>query len=109
GFEKLDGVVIVLLHARADRQDVRVEDYVGWIEADFFGQQTIGARANLDFAVGGDGLPFLVEGHHNNSCPGTLDKPGLRQGIRLAFLEADRVDDALALQTFQSRLDYRPS
>ena len=33
GVDVVDGVVVVLLHARADRQDVRVEDHVVRIEA----------------------------------------------------------------------------
>ena len=53
GLDELDGVVVVLLDAGADGQDVRVEDDVRGREADLLGQQLVGPLADRDLAVGG--------------------------------------------------------
>ena len=49
--DEVDRVVVVLLEAGRDRQDVRVEDDVGRIEAGLLGQQLVGALADLDLAL----------------------------------------------------------
>jgi hypothetical protein len=61
-----DAVVVVLLDAGRDREDVRIEDDVFRREADFLGQQLVGARADLDLALDGVGLALLVERHHDD-------------------------------------------
>ena len=108
GLDELDGVVVVLLDAGADGEDVRVEDDVAGREADLLGQQPVGPLADGDLVVLGDGLAFLVEGHHDDRGAVALDQPGLFEELLLAFLEADRVDDRLALDALQARLDDRP-
>ncbi len=52
--------------------------------------------------------PGLVERHHDDGRPVAADEPGLSQELLLALLEADRVDDALALHALQSGLDDLP-
>ena len=42
--DEVDGVVVVLLDAGGDREDVRVEDDVLGREADLLGQDAVGAR-----------------------------------------------------------------
>ena len=54
--DEVDRVVVVLLEAGGDRQDVRVEDDVGGIEAGLLGEQPVGALADLDLALDGVGL-----------------------------------------------------
>ena len=49
--DEVDRVVVVLLEAGRDRQDVRIEDDVGRIEAGLFRQQLVGALADLDLAL----------------------------------------------------------
>ena len=51
GLDELDGVVVVLLDAGADGQDVDVEDDVLGREADLLGQQLVGPLADGDLAV----------------------------------------------------------
>src|SRR5437660_1266218 len=67
-------------------------------------------RASADFhlAVGGDRLALLVEGHDDGGGAVAADQAGLFEELRLALLEADRVDDALALHALQARLDHLP-
>jgi hypothetical protein len=57
----------------------------------------VGARADLGLAREGVGLALLVEGHHHHGRAVAAHEPGLAQELRLAFLQRDRVDDALAL------------
>jgi hypothetical protein len=51
GLDEVDRVVVVLLDAGGDREDVRVEDDVLGREADLLDQQPVGARADLDLAL----------------------------------------------------------
>ncbi len=61
----------------------------------FFGQQAEGPLGDGHLAVGRDGLPLFIEGHHDGGRSVTADEPRLPQELGLAFLQADRVDDAL--------------
>jgi len=49
--DEVDGVVVVLLDAGRDGEDVRVEDDVRRLEAGGLGQQLVGALTDLDFAL----------------------------------------------------------
>jgi hypothetical protein len=51
GLDEVDGVVVVLLDAGGDGEDVRIEDDVFRREADLFDQQVVGAGADLDLAL----------------------------------------------------------
>ena len=106
--DEVAGVVVVLLDAGRDREDVRIEDDVGRIDAGRPGQQAVGALADRHLALDRIRLPLLVEGHHDHRRAVALDGRRLLQEILLAFLQADRVDDALALQALQTGLDDRP-
>ena len=77
-------------------------------EADLLGQQLVGPLADGHLAFGGDRLAGLVEGHHDHRGPVAADQPGLLEELRLAFLQADRVDDRLALHALQPGLDDAP-
>src|SRR5688572_8959313 len=56
GLDEVDGVAIVLLHARRHRQDVGVEDDVLRRKADLFGQQLKSALANPHLLIDLDRL-----------------------------------------------------
>ncbi|TXT35894.1 MAG: hypothetical protein FD138_1182, partial [Planctomycetota bacterium] len=66
GLKELDGVVRVLVHPRADGEDVRIEDDVFRQETDLFGQQLERSLTDRDFVVGGHRLAGLVEGHDDH-------------------------------------------
>ena len=55
-----------------------------------------------------DGLPLLVERHHDDRRAVPAAKPRAAQELGLAVLEADRVDDRLALQRLEARFEHRP-
>ena len=109
GLDEGDRVVGVLLDAGADGQDVRVEDDVLRREADLLGRGS-GRRGDRisTFRSTVVGLALLVERHHDDGGAVAPDEPGVLAEDLLAFLEADRVDDALALQALQPGLDHLP-
>ena len=59
-------VSVVLLDAGGNREDIGIENDVFRREADRLGQELVGALADGDLAVGGVGLPLLVEGHDDD-------------------------------------------
>ncbi len=108
GVDEVDRVVVVLLDAGGDREDVGVEDDVLGRKADLVDQDAVGALADLDLALVGVGLALLVEGHHDRRRAVAPQQRGLVLELGLALLHADRVDDALALDAAQAGLDHFP-
>ena len=98
----------MLFEPGGDRQDVRVEDDVGRIEIELLGQQLVGPRADLHLARDRVGLAGFVERHHDHAGAVLLDAARLLQEILFAFLQADGIDDGLALHALQSGLEHRP-
>ncbi len=108
GLDEVHRVVVVLLDAGGDGEDVRVEDDVFRREADFVDQDVVAALADLALARGGVGLADLVEGHHHHGGAIALAQLGVVLELLDAFLHGDRVDDALALDALEARLDHVP-
>ena len=73
------------------------------------GQQLVGALADRDLALDRVGLAGLVERHDDDAGAVALDDLRLVEEVRLAFLQADRVDDALALDALEAGFDDRPA
>ena len=109
GFDERLGVVVVLLEPGGDRQDVGVDDDVAGVEAGFGGEQADRALGDLDLALDRAGLALLVEAHHDHGRAVVTDLPGLGEEVLLALLQADRVDDALALDALQPGLEGVPA
>ena len=65
-FDEVDGVVVVLLHAGGDGEDVGVEDDVFGRKADLVDEDAVGALADADLLGEGGGLALLVEGHDDD-------------------------------------------
>ena len=101
------GVLVVLLDAGRDGEDVRVEDDVLGREARLLREQVVGPAADLDLARGRVRLTLLVERHHDHARPVAAHHRGLLQEGLLALLQADRVDDALALDALQPGFEHR--
>ncbi len=108
GVDEIDGVVVVLFDTGGDREDVRVEDNVFRREADFIHQDVVGAFADFFLARFGVGLAGLVERHHHHRRAVALAQPGVVNELLHAFLHADGVDDALALDALQAGFDHFP-
>src|ERR1700677_1247584 len=108
GVDEIDGVIVVLFQAGADGEDVWIENDVFGGKANPLGQDFISARANFLAALEVVGLALFVKSHHHDGRAITADQGGLLNEFFLAFLEADRVDDGLALDAFQAGLDDGP-
>ena len=108
GLDERDRVGVVLLHPGRDREDVGVEDDVLGLEPDDLGQQVVGAPQDGDPPLDRLGLALLVEGHDHDRRAVAPAQAGLAEELRLALLERDRVDDALALELLEPGLDDRP-
>ena len=104
-----DRVAGVLLDAGPDREDVRVDDDVLELEAGLVAQQPDRAPRDLDLAVGGVRLALLVERHDHDRGAVAATQPRVLEERPLAFLERDRVDDALALDALEAGLDDVPA
>ena len=72
------------------------------------GQQVVRAAEDRQPALDGVALALLVERHDDDRRAVAPAQPRLAQELRLALLERDRVDDALALELLQPGLDDRP-
>ena len=108
GLDEVQAVVGVLLDARGDGEDVRVEDDVLGREADLLDEDVVGAAADLRAALQVVGLSVLVEGHDDDGGAVLAAQPRLADELLLALLEGDRVDDRLALHALEAGLDDVP-
>ena len=70
-------------------------------------EQVVRASEDLDLALRGLGLALLVEGHDDDGRAVAPHRRGLLEERLLAFLQRDRVDDALSLHALQPRLEGR--
>ena len=91
-----------------DGEDVGVEDEVLRLEPGLLGEQAVGALADLDLARGRLGLAALVERHHHHRRAVAAHQPRLGEEVRLALLEAEAVDDGLALHALEPPEDRAP-
>ena len=107
--DEVGRVGAVLLDARRHREDVGVEDDVLGREARFPDEELVRALADRDAPLEGVRLSFLVEGHDHHRRPVAAGEAGLLEELRGAVLEADGVDDALALHALEPRLDHFPA
>ena len=91
--DEVDAVIVVLLDAGRDREDVGIEDDVLGRKAGLFGEKLVGARADRDLALERVGLALFVERHHDDGGAVGAHQPRLAQKLLLAFLHRDRIDD----------------
>ena len=77
GLDETHRVVVVLLHAGSDGENVRVKNNVLRRETDFARQQIVRARANLNATLGAVGLALPVERHHHHRRAVPADQPRL--------------------------------
>src|SRR4029077_20053927 len=88
-FYEIVGVIAVLVEARRDCENVWIEnDVVRW-KVGSLRQQVVSARADLDLALEGVGLAFLVEGHHDGGCSVSPDQLCMTQKFFFTVFHAD--------------------
>ena len=100
GLDEVQPVVRVLLDARGDGEDVRVEDDVLGRKADVLREDVVGAPADLLPALEVVGLAVLVEGHDDDGGAVLAAQPRLADELLLALLEEIELTIALPW-TFQ--------
>ena len=105
---EVESITVVFLDPGCNSENVRVEDDVGGIESNVLSEDSERALANLHFAFNVICLTIFVECHDNDGGTVVTNQTGLAYKFILAFLEADRVDDALALCAAHARFDHRP-
>ena len=108
GVDEVERVVVVLLQAGGHGEDVGVENDVLWRELDLIDKDAVGALADADFVLIRCGLALLVKGHDHRGGTVLFDLAGAFLEFVLAFLEGNRVHNALALQAFEAGLDDLP-
>mmetsp|Transcript_7282 Transcript_7282/g.22028 ORF Transcript_7282/g.22028 Transcript_7282/m.22028 type:complete len:1134 (+) Transcript_7282:306-3707(+) len=106
GVDEVDSVVVVLRHARANRQDVRVEDDVLRVEAYLLDENAVRALAHAHLLLARRSLAVLVEGHHHHGAAVRLDHARVLEELLLSALERDRVYDGLALAALDAALHH---
>ena len=107
--DEVQGIAIVFLDPGGHREDVGVEDDVFGEKPGLFGEQVVGPLADRHATFDVGGLPLFIEGHDDHGGAVAADRPRVPQECLLPFLEADRVDDALALDALEPRLEYLES
>ncbi len=106
--DERDRVVVVLLHAGRNGEDVRVEDDVLRPEPDHLRQQAVGTLEDRDAPLDGVCLALLVERHHDDRGAVAAGQAGLPQELVLALLQRQRIHDPAALELLQTGFDDRP-
>ena len=66
GIDEIQRVVVMLLDAGGDGQDVGIEDDVVRIETHLIDENPIGALADADLLLIAGGLAVFIEGHHHH-------------------------------------------
>src|ERR1035437_595616 len=108
GVDEVDRVVVVLLHAGGDGEDVWVEDDVFGRETDLVDQHPVGALADANLLLVCRSLALFVEGHYHDGRAILQHLRGVLAKLLFAFFQRDRVHDAFALQALQPCLDDLP-
>ena len=99
----------MLLDAGRDREDVGVEDDVLGRQVRLPDEKLVRALADRAAPLEGVRLAVLVERHDDHRRPVAAGAAGLIEELLRAVLEADRVDDPLALHALEPGLDYLPA
>ena len=90
GLDEVDRVVVVLLEAGGDGEDVRIENDVLRRESRLVRSRFVGAGANFDAALRVVGLAFFVERHDDGGGAVAADERGaLADEFLFAVFQAD--------------------
>ena len=108
GVDEIDRVVVVLLHACGNGEDIGVEDDVFGRKTDLVDQYVVSALTDADFVLVSRGLS-LPRQRPSRPRPRRISELWLRSGETfLRLLSTKSIDDALALHALQASLDDLP-
>ncbi len=99
GVDEIHRVVVVFLNAGGNGKDVGVKNDVFGRKTDLVDQNAVRPLADLDLALVGISLAFLVKRHHHGGGAIAAHQFGLLAKGVFPFFHADGVDNALALHT----------
>ena len=108
GADKVLCIVIVFFDTGRHREDIRVKDNIFRREADLFGEDFVGATANLNFTFAGVGLTNLVESHHHHRGAVAANQFRMVDKGFDALFHRDGVNDAFSLNAFQALFNDFP-
>jgi len=108
GFYVINSVVIVLLDACGDSQNIRIDEDILRRKTGFLRQQTVRSVSHLPASLECGSLSLLIEEHHHCGSAVTPHQPCFLQEFLLTLLQADGVDNRLALYALQSCLQHLP-
>src|SRR6267378_5778769 len=108
GVDEINRVVVVLLHAGGNGEDIGVEDDIFGRKTYLVDQYPVGALAYAYLVLVSRGLALFVEGHYHHRRAIHQNSSGVLAKLFLAFFQRDRIDDALALQALEPRLNDLP-
>ena len=108
GFYVINSVVIVLLDACGDSQNIRIDEDILRRKTGFLRQQTVRSVSHLPASLECGSLSLLIEEHHHCGSAVTPHQPCFLQEFLLTLLQADGVDNRLALYALQSCLQHFP-
>ena len=104
----INRVVVVLLHARSNGEDIGIENDVFRRKLDLIDQDPVGALAKADLVFIICGLTLFVEGHHHRRGAVFQDSCRVLAEFVFPFLQRNRIYDALTLQALQACLNDLP-
>src|SRR5690606_37756631 len=107
GFNEVHRIVVMLVDACGNRENVRVENNILGREANS-GEQVVGALTDFSLTLESVSLTGLVKCHNHRSSAIVHTGAGFLQEVSFAFLEADGVDDGFTLDALQSSFDHLP-
>ena len=106
GFDKINGVIVVLFNTSSDRKNVGIENNIFGGETHYLGQHAIGALTDFNFALIRIGLTFFIKGHYYHRCAIAATEFGLTLKLFLAFFERNRINNRLTLNALQAGFDH---
>src|ERR1041385_4186086 len=97
GIDVVNRVVVVLLHAGGNREDIGIEDDVFRRKSDFIYQGSVSPFADADLVFISRGLTLFVKCHYNDCRTIFQNGRGVLAKSLFAFFQRYRIDDAFAL------------
>ena len=90
----------MLFYPGGNSQDIWVEDNVVRVYSGLLHQQVVGPSADLYFPFKRVGMPFFVEGHHDDSRTQLFYHAGVFEKNSFSLFQGDGIDNGFSLNTF---------
>ncbi|CDB81264.1 putative uncharacterized protein [Bacteroides clarus CAG:160] len=98
--DKIDRIVIMLVHTRSHSKYIRVKNYILRIETDLIYQQTISTFTHFNSTFIRIRLPLFIKSHYDCSSTIPFYSAGMFKKLLLALFQGYGIDNGLSLRTF---------